>query len=166
MYVLHEQPGSMISAVRPTSSRKVVDLKVDLVPFSGDKLHWKTRSRGHCAQTRSLGCDDKFDAPGEEAILVGLVGLAVSGVEPEKVHGANVAWRSLNSTCKGMAFVIVKRAQSPSEAWKRLYSCHQAEGLSEQRQLQHELEAMSMMPGQNPKQFTRRLAGTSASKTD
>lgn len=51
-----------------------MDLKVELVLFSGEKRDWWTRSRVHHARTRPLGHDEAFNAHAEEAVKVGLAG--------------------------------------------------------------------------------------------
>lgn len=65
--------------------------------------------------TRSLGYDEIFGVPVEDAIKVGMAGFDSSELDQEKVHDADLAWRSLLTTCKGMTFEIVEKAQSPTQ---------------------------------------------------
>lgn len=86
-----------------------------------------------------------------------LAGLDTPGVDQEKVHDADVAWRMLISTCKGMACTTVEQAQSPSEAWTQVRSYYQAGGFSEHRRVQRELGPTAIEPGGDPKKFTLRV---------
>lgn len=60
------------------------------------------------AQTKSRGCDEAFDASSGEAIKLKLAGFDTSVLDPENVHHADVARRSLISTCTGMEFENVE----------------------------------------------------------
>lgn len=86
-----------------------------------------------------------------------LAGLDSPGVDQERLHGADVAWRFLTSTCKGMAFKIMEQAQSPSEAWTQLRSYYQAGDFSEHRRVQRELGTTAMEPAGDPKKSTLRV---------
>lgn len=52
----------------------------------------------------SLGCDEIFDVPAEEAITAGMAGFDSSGMYKKNTHQADVASESLITTCKGGAF--------------------------------------------------------------
>lgn len=111
----------------------------------------------HCAQTRSLGCDEAFDSPTEDDSRLGLAGFEASGLGPHKIPHEDMAWRSLTSTWKGTSPEKVKRAQALREGWKYLCSDYQAKGLGEQRRPQRELGTIGMEPGEDPKIFTPRI---------
>lgn len=61
----------------------------------------------------------------EDAIRVGANGFGSTGVDPEKLHEVDVAWRSL-LTRKGIAFEIAESTQSSSESWRKLCTYYQA----------------------------------------
>ena len=109
-----------------------VKQKEDLPPFSGDKKDGWTWSKVLRIRTRSSESDAGFDVPGNEDIKRGIVGLDSLGDDPRTFQDAEGTWRSLVTACKGGAFDIVERAESPSETWHELAAYYQVESVIEQ----------------------------------
>lgn len=92
----------------------------------------------HRAQTRSLECDAAFRVPAKENIGVGVDSSVREGVEEQRLHQADVAWRSLITTRKSAAFGIVERTESPMESLWEAASLLSRGRIGEQRRLQRE----------------------------
>ena len=65
--------------------------------------------------------------------------------------------------CKGVAFDIVERAESPSETWRQLTAYFHVEGMCEElRQQKREFGPLKMEPEDDPKKFTLKVNRTVA----
>ena len=107
---------------------------------------------------RSLGYHAAFDVSENKNIkIIGSVEVDSSGIDPRKFQEADGTWRSLISTCKGVAFDIVGRAESPSEAWRQLTAYYQVESMCEQRRLQKKFGSLKMKSGDDPKEVTLKV---------
>ena len=120
-------------------------------------------SKAHRVQTRPLGCYAAFDDLENKDIKTGSVEFDHSDINRRKFQEANCAWRSLVTTSKGVAFDIVKRADSPSDARRQLTAYYQVECVCEQRRLQREFGSLKE-PGDDPKKFTLKVDKTGLSQ--
>lgn len=62
-----------------SSTRRALNLKIELVPFTGKIKKWQTWSRMPRAQTRSLVCVGAFDVFAVEAVMVCMPGFDSRG---------------------------------------------------------------------------------------
>ena len=139
--------------VRNTAPIANQQLKLELRSFSGERSEWHSWSRIHRAHTRSLGCDNAFSESSDRDIKVGRIDFDASGFSNETIEQAHMAWRSLISTCKGIAFDIVERAESPSKAWSALVEYYEPKCSGDMRRLRQEFSNLKMTAGEEPAKF-------------
>ena len=125
--------------------------------FSGERSSWRGWSTVHRAQARMMGYDGEFDAQPGQALRVGADDFDRSKIPAEQVQKAEQAWRSLVTTCQGVALDLVVQAQSPGGAWTALKTYYETGTQRKRRRLRQELYDTSMMQGENPAEFTQRV---------
>lgn len=105
------------------AAKKKTGLKEQLKIFSVEKREWMNWSSIHLRHNPSLEWDAFLDVPEEkQEITVGMNGFSREGCDQDRGHEAQVPWRSLVDTCKGIARNLVMSSQSPSEAWRQVHN--------------------------------------------
>lgn len=120
----------------------------------------------YTAQASSLGHDEEFDEPTEEATKVELAGFYISGLDHEKVYDTVVAQRLLVSTCKDMAFELVEGVQSPSEVWKQCARTTKQTGRANNHGFSASWELLQWSRGRTPTHSRFALTRTPANRRD
>lgn len=110
----------------------------------------------HRVNAAGMGCEEAFDVHTSEVVKIGRNDFGKSGVGATKFRQAEIAWISLNTRTSrvNVAFRVVVRAGSPSEAWTALRGCNQRDTTSEIRRLTREFNGMAMRPGGKHLKFT------------
>ena len=129
----------------------------NLINFSGERSSWRGWSKIHRAQTRVMGCDEAFNEQPGQALRVGADDFDRSKIPAERLQKAEQAWRSLVTTCQGVALDLVVEAQSPGEAWAALTAYYDTGTQGKRRRLRQELHDTTMKPRENPAEFTQRV---------
>lgn len=104
----------------------------------------------HRTNMQSLECEQALDVRAGEDIKVGSIDFNKGDYVQALVYEAQLAWRSLIITCKGMGQNPVISSHSPSAAWRKLCEYYQVDGVVEKRRLQHEFNALAMKPRDAP----------------
>lgn len=116
----------------------------------------------HRAHARSSGCDRTFDEPqGQEVNIGSSPNFDSIGFDPQRIHEAEVAWRSLITvSAQDIVFEVVEHAESPSEVWRVLNAYLEPDTTSEKRRLHRKFNTMAMLAGENLERF--RVRGLTA----
>jgi len=128
-----------------------------LINFSGEHDKWRSWSKIHRAHSRSLGYDEAFDVSPQDAVRVGADDFDRSSIPAERICKADAAWRSLITTCQGVALDLVLQSESPSEAWTTLKAHYETNTQGKRRYVRQELHNTSMVQGENPAEFMLRV---------
>ena len=105
------------------------------INFSGEHDKWRSWSKIHRAHSRSLGYDEAFDVSPQDAVRVGADDFDKSSIPAERIYKADAAWRSLITTCQGIALDLVLQTESPSEAWTALKAHYETNTQDKRRYL-------------------------------
>lgn len=150
--------NTVATAVAAESQRGDWTLKVEFIPFSGKngrlwKLDWAIVHRVNAAD---MGCEEAFDVHTSEVVKIGRNAFDKSDVGATNFRQAETAWRTLNTRTTGVnvAFRVVVRADSPSEAWTNLRRYYQRDTTRGIRRLTRELNRIAMRPGEKHLEFT------------
>ena len=106
------------------------------------------------AQITAPRCEDMLTTPAAQDVKVGADNFDGSQVNLEMLRNAKQVWVSLITNCKGVAFEIVQRADSPSQAWRQLVQHYNASDVKEWRRLALDFYSMEMEPGEHPRQVS------------
>ena len=140
------QIGRASATTRPPTEA-FPSLKIDFKEFSNEPEDWNTWSRVHQAQLSALGCAEALSAKDDHDIKIWSDDFDSSSVDSERLRTAHQASVWLITTCEGVAFDNVQRAESPGEAWRRLVQHYRASGLKEWRRLTVDFYTMKMEGG-------------------
>ena len=151
------QQAATAAAAAPPETRPST-MRIDFVKFSGEPEDWNAWSKVYMAQMSALGCEDVLTTPAAQDVKVGADNFDGSQVNTETLRKAKQVCVSLITNCKGNAFEIVQRADSPSQAWRQLVQHYRASGgVKEWRLLALDFYSMKMELGEHPRQFFLRV---------
>ena len=109
------QQAATAAASAPPEARPSA-MRIDFEKFSGEPEDWNAWSKVYMAQISALGCEDVLTTPTTQDVKVVADNFDGSQVNPETLGKAKQVWVSLITNCTGVAFEIVQRANSLSQA--------------------------------------------------
>ena len=119
-------------------------------------MAWMVQDTSSANKGDGLRRSFQHEQPGQ-ALRVGADDFDRSKIPAERLQKAEQAWRSLVTTCQGVALDLVVEAQSPGEAWAALTAYYDTGTQGKRRRLRQELHDTSMKLRENPAEFTQRV---------
>ena len=120
MAAIPDRRADQTPAVTRSTIENSPPIKIDFKKFSGEPENWTTLSKVHRAQLSALECGDALTQTAGDETKVKRDDFDRGSVDPDQLHKAQQSWVSLATSCKGVAFDIVKAEESASEAWGKL----------------------------------------------